>query len=152
MERKIWKWSCKTGMDWIRFNQLFTPFGLVTHILLLCILYWINPCSLKQAKMGAQQWRTAQESLLNLEKNNVAAVDSIVRYVLSRNIIKVSQSRWFMWFLFFFGFFHQRRNGSQSEHTCSVFFCCVNCAPRCRCCKQQSSYIYWLSVSWFSCS
>lgn len=101
MERKIWKWSCKTGMDWIRFNQLFTPFGLVTHILLLCILYWINPCSLKQAKMGAQQWRTAQESLLNLEKNNVAAVDSIVRYVLSRNIIKVSQSRWFMCFFFF---------------------------------------------------
>ncbi|KAH9661184.1 kinesin-like protein KIN-5D [Citrus sinensis] len=40
---------------------------------------------LKQAKMGAQQWRTAQESLLNLEKNNVAAVDSIVRGGMEAN-------------------------------------------------------------------
>ncbi|KAG5238161.1 hypothetical protein OIU78_007883 [Salix suchowensis] len=34
---------------------------------------------LNKAKMGAQQWRNAQESLLNLEKSNVASVDSIVR-------------------------------------------------------------------------
>lgn len=32
--------------------------------------------------MGAQQWRNAQESLLNLEKGNVASVNSIVRYVI----------------------------------------------------------------------
>ncbi|KAL5581127.1 hypothetical protein UlMin_013569 [Ulmus minor] len=34
---------------------------------------------LKKAKIGEQQWRNAQESLLSLEKNNVASVDSIVR-------------------------------------------------------------------------
>ncbi|CAK7331674.1 unnamed protein product [Dovyalis caffra] len=34
---------------------------------------------LHKAKMGAQQWRNAQESLLSLEKSNVASVDSIVR-------------------------------------------------------------------------
>jgi hypothetical protein len=33
--------------------------------------------------MGAQQWRNAQESLLILEKSNVASVDSIVRYATS---------------------------------------------------------------------
>ena len=81
----------------------------------------INPCSLKQAKMGAQQWRTAQESLLNLEKNNVAAVDSIVRYVLSRNIIKVSQSWWFMCFLFFiFGSF--TRGGMEANQNIHAQF------------------------------
>lgn len=30
--------------------------------------------------MGEQQWKNAQESLLSLEKKNVASVDSIVRY------------------------------------------------------------------------
>ncbi|KAK4492021.1 hypothetical protein RD792_002810 [Penstemon davidsonii] len=34
---------------------------------------------LEQAKSGAQQWKTAQESLLRLEKSNVASVDEIVR-------------------------------------------------------------------------
>lgn len=33
--------------------------------------------------MGAQQWRTAQESLLGLENNSVASVDSIFRYTFS---------------------------------------------------------------------
>ncbi|WCJ41148.1 P-loop containing nucleoside triphosphate hydrolases superfamily protein [Euphorbia peplus] len=32
----------------------------------------------KKARMGAEQWMNAQESLLNLEKSNVASVDSIV--------------------------------------------------------------------------
>lgn len=30
--------------------------------------------------MGACQWKKAQESLLSLEKSNVASVDSIIRY------------------------------------------------------------------------
>ncbi|CAN6559692.1 unnamed protein product [Malus baccata var. baccata] len=34
---------------------------------------------LKQASMGAEQWKKAQGSLLTLEKRNVASVDSIVR-------------------------------------------------------------------------
>ncbi|CAA0823153.1 P-loop containing nucleoside triphosphate hydrolases superfamily protein [Striga hermonthica] len=34
---------------------------------------------LGQAKLGAGQWKNAQESLLHLEKNNVASVDKIVR-------------------------------------------------------------------------
>ncbi|KAE8670456.1 P-loop containing nucleoside triphosphate hydrolases superfamily protein isoform 2 [Hibiscus syriacus] len=34
---------------------------------------------MKKAKMSAQQWRNAQESLLSLEKRNVDSVDSIVR-------------------------------------------------------------------------
>ncbi|KAF9675300.1 hypothetical protein SADUNF_Sadunf09G0017700 [Salix dunnii] len=34
---------------------------------------------LTKAKMGSQHWRNAQESLLNLEKSNVASVDFIVR-------------------------------------------------------------------------
>ncbi|XP_062012533.1 kinesin-like protein KIN-5D [Rosa rugosa] len=34
---------------------------------------------LNKAKMGEQQWKNAQESLLSLEKKNVASVDSIVR-------------------------------------------------------------------------
>jgi hypothetical protein len=38
-------------------------------------------CSLKKANLGTQQWKNAHESLLNLEKSNVASVDSIVRYV-----------------------------------------------------------------------
>lgn len=32
--------------------------------------------------MGEQQWKNAQESLLSLEKKNVASVDSIVRYAM----------------------------------------------------------------------
>ncbi|KAJ4725915.1 Kinesin-related protein [Melia azedarach] len=40
---------------------------------------------LKKATMGAQQWKNAQESLLSLEKNNVAAVDSIVRGGMEAN-------------------------------------------------------------------
>ncbi|XP_057955730.1 kinesin-like protein KIN-5D isoform X2 [Malania oleifera] len=40
---------------------------------------------LKKAKLGAQQWHTAQESLLSLEKSNVASVDSIVRRGLEAN-------------------------------------------------------------------
>lgn len=32
--------------------------------------------------MSAHQWRKAQESLVSLERNNVASVDSIVRYDL----------------------------------------------------------------------
>ncbi|XP_057781687.1 kinesin-like protein KIN-5D [Salvia miltiorrhiza] len=34
---------------------------------------------MEQAKLGAQQWKSAQESLLHLEKTNVASVDEIVR-------------------------------------------------------------------------
>ncbi|PIN10075.1 Kinesin-like protein [Handroanthus impetiginosus] len=34
---------------------------------------------LEQAKLGARQWNNAQESLLHLEKSNVASVDEIVR-------------------------------------------------------------------------
>ncbi|KAB5520273.1 hypothetical protein DKX38_024592 [Salix brachista] len=37
----------------------------------------LHNCTSK-IKMGAQQWRNAQESLLSLEKSNVASVDSIV--------------------------------------------------------------------------
>lgn len=33
----------------------------------------------KKTKMGAQQWRNAQDSLLSLEKSNVASVDSIIK-------------------------------------------------------------------------
>ena len=39
-----------------------------------------NVFSLKKAKIGAQQWRNAQESLITLENKNVASVDSIVRF------------------------------------------------------------------------
>jgi len=38
-----------------------------------------NYCSLNKAKVGSQQWRKAQESLLGLEKRNAASVDTIVR-------------------------------------------------------------------------
>lgn len=37
---------------------------------------------MEQAKLGAQQWKSAQESLLHLEKSNVASVDEIVRSVI----------------------------------------------------------------------
>ncbi|XVF46438.1 hypothetical protein PTKIN_Ptkin03bG0026800 [Pterospermum kingtungense] len=40
---------------------------------------------LKKAKMSAQQWRNAQESLLSLEKRNVDSVDSIVRGGMEAN-------------------------------------------------------------------
>ncbi|XP_021889729.1 kinesin-like protein KIN-5D [Carica papaya] len=40
---------------------------------------------LEKAKMGAQQWRDAQESLLSLEKSNVVSVDSIVRGGMDAN-------------------------------------------------------------------
>ncbi|KAK9280536.1 hypothetical protein L1049_014228 [Liquidambar formosana] len=42
---------------------------------------------LKKAKMGAQQWGNAQESLLSLEKSNVASVDSITRGGMEANQI-----------------------------------------------------------------
>nr|XP_022752804.1 kinesin-like protein KIN-5D [Durio zibethinus] len=42
---------------------------------------------LKKAKMSAQQWRNAQESLLSLEKRNVDSVDSIVRGGMEANQI-----------------------------------------------------------------
>ncbi|PWA85208.1 P-loop containing nucleoside triphosphate hydrolases superfamily protein [Artemisia annua] len=40
---------------------------------------------LKKAKMGSQQWSSAQESLLSLEKSNVASVEEIVRGGLEAN-------------------------------------------------------------------
>ncbi|XP_010520314.1 PREDICTED: kinesin-like protein KIN-5D isoform X2 [Tarenaya hassleriana] len=40
---------------------------------------------LEKAKMSAHQWRNAQESLLSLEGNNVASVDSIVRGGMDAN-------------------------------------------------------------------
>lgn len=43
--------------------------------------------SLKKATLGAKQWKNAQESLLTLEKSNVASVDSIVRYVLHNTLV-----------------------------------------------------------------
>ncbi|KAL4587620.1 hypothetical protein LXL04_000492 [Taraxacum kok-saghyz] len=42
---------------------------------------------LEKTKMGSQQWSSAQESLLSLEKNNVASVDEIVRGGLEANQI-----------------------------------------------------------------
>ncbi|CAH1418273.1 unnamed protein product [Lactuca virosa] len=42
---------------------------------------------LERTKMGSQQWSSAQESLLGLEKNNVASVDEIVRGGLEANQI-----------------------------------------------------------------
>ncbi|KVH88474.1 hypothetical protein Ccrd_026745 [Cynara cardunculus var. scolymus] len=42
---------------------------------------------LQKAKMGSQQWSSAQESLLALEKSNVASVDEIVRGGLEANQI-----------------------------------------------------------------
>lgn len=40
---------------------------------------------LEKAKMGTQQWRNAQESLLGLENRNVASVESIVRGGMEAN-------------------------------------------------------------------
>ncbi|KAE8733778.1 hypothetical protein F3Y22_tig00000991pilonHSYRG00144 [Hibiscus syriacus] len=42
---------------------------------------------MKKAKMSAQQWRNAQESVLSLEKRNVDSVDSIVRGGMEANQI-----------------------------------------------------------------
>ncbi|TYH80893.1 hypothetical protein ES332_D03G163700v1 [Gossypium tomentosum] len=42
---------------------------------------------MKKAKMSAQQWKNAQESLLSLEKSNVDSVDSIVRGGMEANQI-----------------------------------------------------------------
>ncbi|PON84175.1 Kinesin-like protein [Trema orientale] len=42
---------------------------------------------LKKSKIGAQQWRNAQESLMSLESKNVASVDSIVRGGIKANEI-----------------------------------------------------------------
>ncbi|MBA0850506.1 hypothetical protein Goshw_000404 [Gossypium schwendimanii] len=44
-------------------------------------------CSMKKAKMSAQQWKNAQESLLSLEKSNVDSVGSIVRGGMEANQI-----------------------------------------------------------------
>ncbi|KAI3772419.1 hypothetical protein L6452_03605 [Arctium lappa] len=46
---------------------------------------------LQKVQMGSQQWNSAQESLLSLEKNNVASVDEIVRGGLEANQILRSQ-------------------------------------------------------------
>ncbi|KAF7805531.1 kinesin-like protein KIN-5D [Senna tora] len=40
---------------------------------------------LNKAKVGAQQWRNAQESLLSLEKRNAASVNTIVRGAMEAN-------------------------------------------------------------------
>jgi len=39
----------------------------------------IDPPSLENSKTGTQQWKTAQESLVDLERRNVATADSIIR-------------------------------------------------------------------------
>ncbi|KAI3514212.1 hypothetical protein L1887_12531 [Cichorium endivia] len=46
---------------------------------------------LQKVQMGSQQWSKDQESLLTLEKNNVASVDEIVREGLNANQILRSQ-------------------------------------------------------------
>ncbi|KAL2239781.1 kinesin-like protein KIN-5D [Sesamum indicum] len=46
---------------------------------------------LEQAKLGAQQWKNAQASLLHLERSNVASVDEIVRGGM--NTIEVLRER-----------------------------------------------------------
>ncbi|KDP44156.1 hypothetical protein JCGZ_05623 [Jatropha curcas] len=46
---------------------------------------------LNKARMGAQQWTNAQESLLNLEKSNVASVNSIVSGGMEANQVLCTQ-------------------------------------------------------------
>ncbi|EEF29570.1 kinesin-like protein KIN-5D [Ricinus communis] len=46
---------------------------------------------LNKAKMGAQQWKNAQESLLNLEKSNVDSVNSIVSGGMEANHVLRTQ-------------------------------------------------------------
>lgn len=46
---------------------------------------------LKKATLGAKQWKNAQESLLTLEKSNVASVDSIVRRGMEANEVLRAQ-------------------------------------------------------------
>ncbi|GAB4860267.1 hypothetical protein Ancab_011748 [Ancistrocladus abbreviatus] len=43
--------------------------------------------SLNKAKMGAQQWKNVQESLLSLEKGNVASVETIIKVGIEANQI-----------------------------------------------------------------
>ncbi|XP_073311252.1 kinesin-like protein KIN-5D [Primulina huaijiensis] len=42
---------------------------------------------MEQAKLGAQQWKNAQESLHSLEKSNVASMDEIVRREMGTNAL-----------------------------------------------------------------
>lgn len=38
---------------------------------------------MEKTKLGRQQWRTAQESLLSLEKSSVSSIGSIIGYVFT---------------------------------------------------------------------
>lgn len=49
-------------------------------------------CSSEKAKLGAQQWCNAQESLLDLEGSNVASVDEIVRLVMISSVVNFKLS------------------------------------------------------------
>lgn len=51
----------------------------IVQELSFCHAWSMDHCSLEKAE-SAHQWRKAQESLVSLERNNVASVDSIVRY------------------------------------------------------------------------
>ena len=60
----------------------YLPFLTLSRTLvcyLIELIFQIKNFSLEKAKMGTEQWRNAQESLLSLEKRNVASVESIVR-------------------------------------------------------------------------
>lgn len=56
-------------------------------ILNLSSIWMYKTCSMEQAKLGAQQWKSAQESLLHLERSNVASVDELVRLVINYRIL-----------------------------------------------------------------
>lgn len=58
-----------------------SSYKLILYQSLISVTELLVWCSVKKAKIGAQQWRNAQESLISLENKNVASVDSIIRFV-----------------------------------------------------------------------
>lgn len=73
---------------WATFKIILVCCGIVYLFLFILLnLFQSNLISLNEAQMGALQWKSAQESLLSLEKSNVASVDAIVRYANSTSII-----------------------------------------------------------------
>jgi len=94
----------------------------------------MDNCSLEKTEMSAHQWRKAQESLVSLERNNVASVDSIVRFDLRKPFLFFSSSVICLKSLIT-SISQQRWHGCQWEPTLSILDRCFILSWCFWCCK-----------------
>lgn len=100
-------------------------------------MWVVISCSMKQTRTAREQWRNAQHSLLSLDKVNVDAVDSIVRYTARQSHVYVKTETELFVFL---GVFNCLSLISFADPVWKPIRVSV------RSCPQQPPLSWWMSV------